>query len=277
MKKFITLTLLFLFGYCHASENKEPCITTNDICLVKSALESLDEGDIAIFDCDDVLTFTPYFTNKEGIKIIPIFNRIKSSKNVGCDEKAVIEMSKLLNETPYTAVDKSIPNIIKTLQKKNIKTLVLTQCGSGKCGVINSMAKWKLSNLNRLGYDFKKSWNDINNSIFCESLEKITFPRVIKTSPDNAAFIDGVLFSGGFKKEAVLTEFLKYLKQKPKKILYIDDIKKNVESIKKVALKLNMEYIGIVYTSVEDSKFDKKCAEAMEKAKLYLDKNFPIG
>ena len=256
-------------------KKSEEIISTGDIKDVEKATSKLKPGDLAIFDCDDVLEFTPYFTTKEEIPIVPLFNRIKNSKNIGTSEKAVEEMSMLLQNAPYNLVSSKMPAVVKKLQKRGIKTLVLTQVGAGAYGAMKSLAKWRISNLKKLGYNFKKSWNNLKNKVFDSSGPKIDFYRVVKTEPDTPQYVDGMLFAGGFKKDDTLKKFLKYSNQKPANIFFIDDSKKNVESVQKTVLELGIKYVGVHYTAIESSNLDKKCIESVAKAKLNIEKKYP--
>lgn len=67
-----------------------------------------------------------------------------------------------------------------------------------------------------------------------------------------ALYTQGVLFVDDFNaKGEVFRYFLQHLDQKPKKIFFIDDKKKNVEELAGAALLEEIEYIGVHYTAVE--------------------------
>lgn len=67
-----------------------------------------------------------------------------------------------------------------------------------------------------------------------------------------AFYSQGVLFVDDFNtKGDVFRSFLQYTGQKPKKIVFIDDKKNNVEELAKAALLEEIEYTGVYYTAVE--------------------------
>jgi uncharacterized protein (DUF952 family)/FMN phosphatase YigB (HAD superfamily) len=67
-----------------------------------------------------------------------------------------------------------------------------------------------------------------------------------------ALYTHGVLFVDDFNtKGDVFRDFLQYLGQKPKKVVFIDDKKKNVEELAKAALIEEIDYVGVHYTAVE--------------------------
>lgn len=67
-----------------------------------------------------------------------------------------------------------------------------------------------------------------------------------------ALYTHGILFVDDFNtKGEVFRSFLEQLGQKPKRVVFIDDKKKNVEELAKAALSDGIEYIGVYYTAVE--------------------------
>jgi len=63
---------------------------------------------------------------------------------------------------------------------------------------------------------------------------------------------NGILFVGDFnKKGEIFLPFLNYIHKQPKKVVFIDDKRKNVEEVESVLEQLGIEYIGIHYTAIE--------------------------
>lgn len=276
MKCIKPSVVFFCLFLASCKEEKVEIVSTNEISVLMQAASKLEPGDIAIFDYDDVLAFTPYFTSTGPLSITPLFNRIKNSKKTNNNDEVVKEMSSLLKDATYKSVAQEMPNFVKQLQERGVNTLVLTQLGAGSYGVIDSMAQWRISALKKLGYNFDISWRNLKKTSFDNATQKITFPRVVIASPDIPVYMEGVLFAGGFKKEEVLQMFLKHSKNKPNKIFFIDDSKKNVQAIQAVAEKLKVKYIGVHYTAVENLKLNKKCMEDLRKAESNIEEKYPI-
>ncbi len=270
-KILLTIATLFISG-CN---KKQKIITTNDISEIQSITSKLGSGDLAIFDCDDVLSFNPYFTNTGAISIIPLFHRIKTASGIHTDENAIIAMSRLLQESRYIPVDKGMPNVVSMMQKNGVKTLVLTQLGAGAYGEITSLAEWRISNLEKIGYTFRNAWSNLKDTSFPDLKQKINFPRVVVATPDIPYFMGGMLFAGGFQKQEVVERFLQYANVKPKTLFFIDDIKKNVESMASFARNLGISYIGIHYTAVEDLKYSQECVDGVRQARAKIDSLYP--
>ncbi len=138
------------------------------------------------------------------------------------------------------------PDMIKLiahLQSKGIKVLALTHCITGKFGNIESMEDWRIQEIEKLGYFFNKSWKDLEEKSFEEKDGK------------QALFKKGVIFTNHLPKGEVLKAFLDYTHLRPKHILFIDDKKKNVQSVQEIARHLDIPYTGIEYKAVEYAKY----------------------
>ncbi len=103
-----------------------------------------------------------------------------------------------------------------------------------------------------------------------------------KTAPSKGSFIvpsanptlylQGILFVSDYNKKGdVFLPFLSMIKQIPKKVVFIDDKRKNVEELEQALSKHGIEYIGIYYTAIEHVKpvYSREIAEFQYK---FLDK-----
>lgn len=159
--------------------------------------------------------------------------------------------------------------IIENLQKSNIKVLALTNCATGKFGLIPNMENWRIAELNKHGYHFYKSWKD---------LQDISLKSLMKSgNAANPVYKDGILFVDQTgEKGPVLDAFLKYAKIKPKKIIFIDDKSKNLVSVEEFAKQHNIEFLGIEYTKTSEDKemLNQNIAElqfqVLEKEKKWI-------
>lgn len=82
-----------------------------------------------------------------------------------------------------------------------------------------------------------------------------------KTAPARAAFVvpaktpteytEGILFVGDYNKKVdVFEPFLEMIRKSPKKVVFIDDKRKNVEELEQLA-KRGIEYVGIHYRAID--------------------------
>lgn len=71
----------------------------------------------------------------------------------------------------------------------------------------------------------------------------------------HATYLKGALFASDYNKKGEIFEtFLSMIGQSPKKIVLIDDKKKNVEDLEQIANKMGIEYLGIYYTAIEKAE-----------------------
>ena len=127
-----------------------------------------------------------------------------------------------------------VPSLI-SLQEKGIVVMGFTHRQT-------SVASATVKQVNSLGFSFTRTAP-------CEAVYSIP----AKKSP--AQFIHGILFVGDHNKKVdILIPFLSLVSATPKKIVFIDDKRKNVEELEPVLEGLGIEYIGVHYTAIEYAK-----------------------
>jgi hypothetical protein len=141
-------------------------------------------------------------------------------------------------------------SIISDLQSKGIKVLALTNCVTGRFGNIKSMEDWRHHELSKNGYHFEQSWKKLKDKTF-EGL-KITGKGLPVKGDSEPMFMKGIVFTSGVSKGKVLEAFLKYAQFTPKKLFFVDDKKKNIESVQDIALAHNIPFVGVEYTAASN-------------------------
>ena len=241
MKKFIGFIFVILTCYC--STCFAEIIKANDIKGIEKTLASIDQDTLVIFDVDEVLIMPKdqilQSPHREYINKLDtfLFASEQESENL---------WSIIFAQRPSIPVDPKMINMIATLQSKGIKVLALTHAMTGKLGYITSMKDWRYNELIRHGYDFEKSWKGVQDKTF-NGLEKSN-NRLASEVSSPPMFFKGIIFTEIDKGEA-LEAFLNHYKLKFKKIIFIDDRKKNLESVEKTISKLNIPFVGIEYTA----------------------------
>lgn len=125
-----------------------------------------------------------------------------------------------------------VPALI-TLQAKGVVIMGLTHRQP-------SVADSTIQQVNSLGFDFLKT----------APSKEIFSVR----APTPTLYSQGVLFVGDYnKKNDVFEPFLSLLDRKPKKIVFIDDKRKNVEELERLT-NYGIEYIGVHYTAIEHAE-----------------------
>ena len=202
-------------------KNHSKIIRTDDLETIKSACAGADPRTLVIFDMDNVLTESMERAFQSDL--YP-----KSKKIVDQYEEQVKKMSpsdqeKLKGaqwEIPVCLVDNGMPLLIKSLQDREIKVLMLTANPHGKIASVNSIEDLCDSRLRALGINFGKSWHSID----------------IKGDFDTdlTIFHRGEIFTLE-SKEVALKRFLEHIPEyKFQKIIFIDDKRKNLEKVKKL-------------------------------------------
>lgn len=130
-------------------------------------------------------------------------------------------------------LEESFVPILLMLQNKKTTIMGLTH---RQPSVADSTAR----QVNSLGFDF---------STTAPSKDSFVVPAKTPT-----LYFQGILFVGDYNKKIDIFEpFLSIIKKSPKKIVFIDDKRKNVEELENLT-KYGIEYIGVHYTAIEDSK-----------------------
>jgi hypothetical protein len=139
-----------------------------------------------------------------------------------------------------------IPSLI-ALQKRGIVVMALTHRQP-------SLVEATLRQLNSLNLDF-----------YLSAPAKHTFSVPSETP---TLYKQGVLFTGEFnKKGEIFVCFLSIIKQKPKKVVFIDDKRSHVEEVTLALSKQGIECIGFHYTATQHVKkvYDPEVAEFQRK------------
>lgn len=228
----IAFVLMVLFG----CENQK-IIRTDDLRVIKSVCEKANSQTLVVFDMDNVLT-----ESTERIFQADLYPKIKN---------IVMEYQKQVKEMPLSErekqkaaqwkvavclVDEKMPQLIRLLQERNIRVLMLTANPHGKLADINPIEDLCDFRLKNLGIDFEKSW----------SLPD--FERDFNT--DLTVYSKGKIFTLE-SKEIALQKFLNNIpKCKFQKIIFVDDKRKNLKKIEKLSEKLHMNFVGIEYVRV---------------------------
>ncbi|MBA3814922.1 MAG: DUF2608 domain-containing protein [Parachlamydiaceae bacterium] len=130
-------------------------------------------------------------------------------------------------------LDENFVPLLLTLQSQGVTIMGLTHRQP-------TVAEATIRQVDSLGFDFSKT-----------APSKDTFTLASKTP---TLYFQGILFVGDYNKKIDIFEpFLSIIKKTPKKVIFIDDKKTNVEELEHLT-KHGIEYIGVHYTAIERSK-----------------------
>lgn len=136
--------------------------------------------------------------------------------------------------------------MLQLLQNKGIAIMGLTHRQP-------SVAEATVKQVHSLGFDFLTT---------APSKDSFSIPAKTPT-----LYFQGILFVGDYNKKIDIFEpFLSILKISPKKIVFIDDKRKNVDELEALT-QHDIDYIGIHYTAIENAKpvYNREIAEFQYK------------
>jgi hypothetical protein len=149
-------------------------------------------------------------------------------------------LSRLFLQRKVTLIHDKIPSVLEHCKIKNIGTIALTAHAPGPLGDIPSLIDWRIEELRQLGIRFDDSTFKTHFS----------FPEC-QGKGDSPVFKQGVLCSSDYPKGEVLALFLNKAHSKPRKIIFIDDSIKAIESVESTLEALGIEHLSFHYTAAK--------------------------
>lgn len=181
------------------------------------------------------------------------------SKN---EEKRQLEAknieSILMSQSQEVPVDSRMVDLIKHLQLGGIKVLALSSNYTGSYGRIASMEAWRINRLKQSGYTFDKSLVGVKDKLLDRFLQNTPGESIKpkQLEKKGVVFSKGVILTNYSPKGDALMAFLRYANIKPKKIIFIDDQRRNLKSVEAEARKNNIQFLGIEYAAVKDARLE---------------------
>lgn len=194
-------------------------------------LNKADQETLVVFDVDYVLLVPKDLISRpashelrreEGNGLYP-----KIEKKVG-EDKFMYLLSIKRSQEEMELVDARLSDIVKELQARSVKVIALTSQPYGPFGVIKDEGTLRVEELKKLGLDFRNAFS---------SLESFTL-NIPSPKDQPPLYREGIIFTDLSSKGEALIAFLQKMKWNPKKIIVIDDGRRNLEHIQE-ALKAN--------------------------------------
>lgn len=231
------ILLLTVSTYCYAK-----IIKTHDYVILQQILEKSDADTLVILDVDDVILQQRDQILRSPYK--PYLVEIEKELAVKYTPEEVLNLKSIviLAQQPEL-VDNRLLNTLANLQNRKVPVVALTFCATGKQGQIDSIEDWRTTQLNQLGVDFTKL-NNFKNTTLPEIPAKFGTPTVK----------NGIIFTALAEKGIVLDAVLRKENVRPKKIIFVDDKLRNLQSVQTAALRKDISFIGIEYTTIKSNK-----------------------
>jgi hypothetical protein len=209
-------------------------ISADNISVVENQTKNLDENSLVIFDCDNVLTTVKVGTfnvqNKDFLK-----NYLRAevvSKDEFYDKIRLV----LINENTYI-VNQRMVDLVANLSERSIRHMVATSYSVRPLKDVSDPMEWRIGNLHTMGYFFEKSWGDQKKDIVLNDFG----------TDHNPVFRKGILFCDIFSKGDCIESFFEYVGWLPKKVIFIDDVLRNLSDVGEFCDENKIEYVGIEY------------------------------
>ena len=175
--------------------------------------------------------------------------------------------------SPFCLVEDAIPHLIKNLQERQMKIIILTASPVGRIDQIPSIEDWRDIELKRLGIDISDSFSNHSPTVFnLLNRERGLYPL----------FKNGILLTNGDSntKGNVLKAFLNLLDWKPSKIIFVDDRMTYLNSVEATLSDLGIHHLGIHYkgsdhvpvTHLSEETIKSAWQEIVDKTKLVARK-----
>ncbi len=227
MERTVLHKFIFLF-FLLSSIGQAKIIDTANIL---DAASFIDEDTWLLVDLDNTL-----FEAKQALGHARWFDdEVEQRVQIGMSRKEAIRDTYPMwiitqQICPVKPLEESFVPFLRTLQNRNIVVMGLTLRQP-------SIAKSTLDQVASLGFDFAKT-----------APSKDSFP-ISATHP--SLYLQGILFVSDYnKKSDLFLSFLSLIQKRPKKVILIDDKRKNVEELEQVLPKIGIDYIGIHYTAI---------------------------
>ena len=247
-------------------------VTIKEIGTIQQAQEELHKADnqtLVVFDIDGTLTedfnswllfqlYEPEALAQEDATFIrqartkfEIYRNEKGAENI--DE--LTTASSLLKSKAQLIEPSLTIALINDLQLRGVRVIALTALPAGTFGTIPCGRTWRFETLQKLGINF--------SSAFAQ--RQIIFNTLKPQNGGYPMFYNGILFANLLNdKGSVLGEFFNQAAWCPSKVLFFDDLKKNIESVEQKMCEIGIPYQGYWYRAAErlpNPKFDREIAQ----------------
>ena len=209
--------------------------------IMYTLINNVNKNTLIIFDVDEVLIMpTPKydFRHPYRIKILENISKQLTNNQINFFKSIVFAQREV------KLIDPDLNKLFDLIISMNIPSLALTAMGTGKFGIINSMVEFRIKELNKFNISFKLL-TPLKGEHIVNILNNVTklFPDTYGTP----CLSSGIIFTAGMDKGIVLACILQKYNYYPKNIIFVDDYLPNLESLKKLCVKLGINFYGFHY------------------------------
>lgn len=238
---FLTLFLMIYNLLC-APVNAAPAqiVSTGDLGAIEKELETLDSNSLVLFDVDLTLIVpNDAILRPASSDYLDELLGGEKVQNLPTGRRYVFR--EILTKAPHSLIDERSLSLVRKLQERGVPVAAFTNAPRGKVGNIESVADWRVEELQRFGFDFSSTW---------QNKEIVELPKD-QDQEFAPIFKSGIIFSSLHPKGKTLSNFLAAIDWKPKKVVMIDDEVKYVQSVGESLKTLGVSYTGFHYTGAK--------------------------
>lgn len=224
---------------------KKDTFSIQEICNLTPIFEILkliNHHDLlVIFDIDDVLIAPDNDNDFKHPFRADLWCKLKNKLSA---EKIKLLHSKIFVSIKWQLIDDKIMKLLSYLKTKNISSIGLTATGTGKFGVIEQMENFRINSLNKLNISFLPLTPLDGQAI---AVELKNSKLIFENCEGIPMLQEGIIFTAGIDKGIALQYMLNKFNYYPKTIIFIDDLLENIKSLKKLCIKLKINFYGLHY------------------------------
>lgn len=152
----------------------------------------------------------------------------------------------------FQLMDPYGPKLINMLNERRVPTIGFTSFAMDEPNMVKSISEWRSKHLQALGINF-----NVENEVVFPVQEGFVPP----------SFEKGVLYCGNFYKKdkgnkgIILSLYLDWIDWTPAQVIFIDDGKHNIESVKKELERRGINFLGFEYIPKELDPIHEKVAQ----------------
>ncbi len=236
--KIIFALSLVLVSTCYSV-----IIPTNTLANFEKQVGEYDQDTLIIFDVDlTLMTPVDPLLRSKGLDYIKAFLLAKHPEMLTTERTKYDRLLTLcLKERKIQPTEEFLPELISQLQMKGIKVIALTAMYWGNVGIFSAIEDWRIEELKDLGYDFRDSF----------ALSATVLP--VPESVYSPLYKDGVIFTGKVPKGIALKTFIEHSGWRPKKVIFIDDTLKFVQSVEQEMAACGIDTVSLHYSAAESA------------------------
>ncbi len=227
--------------------------STVDLNTVKQEVLASDKDTLVIFDVDMVLImptdeiFIKYVDHESG----PFLEGVYKELNARHSPEQVDKYKSIISLSGHVqTVTPETPHVLNEIDRAGYKIIGLTLCETGSFGKISSLEKWRVDELKSLGIKFHHSFPNVTAGQLDKYIPNIqNYTSKYECSP---CVVAGILFTCHVPKGEVLDAYLQQIDVKPRKIVFVDDKLKNLETVAKYCDQNNIAFVGFEYNAVKE-------------------------